>query len=102
MVASLVAELGLEGVWAPMLRHVGSVVVAPGLSSTGSVVVDRVLSCSAASSWIFLDQGLNACLLLWPVDSLPLSPHGSPVGGVFNLDYQGLCYRKSRSVCLIK
>ena len=28
---------------------------------------------------IFLDQGLNLCLLHWQVDSLPLSHQGSPV-----------------------
>ena len=35
------------------------------------------LSCSKACV-IFLDQGLNPCLLHWQVDSLPLSHQGSP------------------------
>ena len=37
-----------------------------------SVVVAHGLSCSLAYR-IFLDQGLNLCLLHWQVDSLPLS-----------------------------
>ena len=45
------------------------------LGSTGSIVVAHELGCS----WIFLDQGLNPCLLHWPVDSLPLSHQGSLV-----------------------
>lgn len=35
------------------------------------------LSCSTALG-IFLDQGLNQCLLHWHVDSSPLSHQGSP------------------------
>jgi len=34
-------------------------------------------SCSEACG-IFLDQGLNPCLLHWQVDSLPLSRQGNP------------------------
>ena len=49
-VACLVAEPGL------------SVVAAPGLGSTGSVIVAHGLSCSAARG-IFLNQGSNLCLL---------------------------------------
>ena len=42
---------------------VGSEVVAPGLWSIGSAVVADRLSCSIA--WgIFLDEGLNPCLLM--------------------------------------
>ena len=37
----------------------------------------RGLSCSAACG-IFLEQGLNPCLLHWQVDSLLLSHQGSP------------------------
>ena len=59
--ASLVVEHGLYSRWA-------SVVVAPGLNS----YVVHGLSCSEAHG-IFLDQGSNLCLLLWQVDSLPLS-----------------------------
>ena len=56
-----------------------SLVAEHGLQSTGSEVVHR-LSCSAApGSGIFLDQGLNLCLLHWQVDSLPLYHQGSPL-----------------------
>ena len=54
-----------------------SVVVACGLQSTGSVVVANGLSCPE-SCGVFLDQGLNLCLLYWRADSLPLSHQGSP------------------------
>ena len=46
----------------------GSVVVARGLYSTGSIVVAHRLSCSAACG-IFLDQGSNPCPLHWQADS---------------------------------
>ena len=62
VVASLVAEHELGGVRA-------SVLVAPRLQSTVSMVVVHRLSCSAASG-IFPEQGLN---LHWQADSLPLS-----------------------------
>ena len=68
MVASFVAEHGLWGAWA-------SVIAAPGLESTGSVVVARRLSCSAVCR-IFSDQGSNLSLLRWQVDSLSLSHQG--------------------------
>ena len=54
------------------LQHMGSVVVAPGLQSTGSTVVVHGFSCSTACG-IFPDQGLKLCLLHWQADSLPLS-----------------------------
>ena len=44
---------GFQQLWC-----VGSVVVAPGFWSTGSVLVEHRLSCSAACG-IFTDQGLN-------------------------------------------
>ena len=47
------------------------------LRSTVSVVVARGLSCSAACG-IFLDQESNPSVLLWQVDSLPLSHQESP------------------------
>ena len=51
---------------------------APRLWSIGSVVVVHGLSCSTACG-IFLDQGLNPCLLLqWQKDSLPLELPGKP------------------------
>ena len=66
-VASLVAERRLKA----------SVVVAPGLQSTGSVVVVHGLGFSVACG-ILPDQGLNLRLLHWQVDSLPPSHQGSP------------------------
>ena len=68
-VASLV-ENGLSATRA-------SEAAAPSLQSTSSVVVVEGLSCITACE-IFLDQGLNLCLLHWQVDSLPLSHQGSP------------------------
>ena len=59
------------------LQHVGSVVAAPGLWSTGSAAAVHALSCSTACG-IVPDQGLNPCLLHGQVDSLPLSPQESP------------------------
>ena len=47
-VASLVAEHGLQACGLQQLWHMGSVVVARGLQSTGSVVVAHGLCCSAA------------------------------------------------------
>ena len=43
------------------------VVAAPGLKGTGSAATMYGLSCSEACG-IFLDQGLNQCLLHWQVD----------------------------------
>ena len=57
--ASLVAQHGRT-----------SVVLAPGLKSTGSRVVTRGLSCSAACE-VLPDQGLDSCPPYWQVDSLP-------------------------------
>ena len=48
-----------------------------GLWGAGSVVVAHRLSCSMACR-IFLDWGLNLCLLHWQVKSLPMSHQGSP------------------------
>ena len=44
------------------------------------------LNCSAACG-IFLDQGLNPCLLYQQADSLPLRNQGSPLCGVFTVFY---------------
>ena len=60
------------GMWA-------SVVVAPGLWSTGSVAVALGLSCPGACE-IFPDQGSMPCLLHWQVDSLLLSHQKRPIG----------------------
>ena len=57
-VASLVAEYGLQARGLQQLWHVGSVVVARGLQSTGTVVVVHGLSCSVACG-IFPEPGLE-------------------------------------------
>ena len=61
--------------WAPGAR--ASVVVARGLQSTSSVVVDHGPSCSAACG-ILPDQGTNLCSLHWQADSKPPCHRGSP------------------------
>ena len=61
VVASLIAERGLQSAWA-------LVVEACRLSSCGTY----------APLLPFWDQGLKLCLLHWQVDSLPLSHQGSP------------------------
>ena len=73
---SLAVVHGLLTVVVPLVaesasRHVGSVAVAPGLWSSGSVLVASGLSCPAARG-IFPDEGLNLRILHWQVDSLPL------------------------------
>ena len=61
------------------LWHVGSVVVAPGLQSSGSVVVAHGLSCYIVACEIFPDQVSNPYLLHWQVDYLALSHQGSSI-----------------------
>ena len=64
VVASLVAERGLEGT--------GLVVVMPrGLVAPWHV-------------GFFLDQGWNLCRLHWQADSSPLSHQGDPIRAVLN------------------
>ena len=77
VMASLVVEHGLRSVRA-------SVVAAPRLESTSSVVVVRRLSCSTACG-IFWDEGLNSCLLHWQADSLPLGHQRCPHGILGNI-----------------
>ena len=60
-----------------LLIVVISLVAAPRLQSTGSVVVAEEVSCSAVCG-IFWDQRVNPCLLHWQEDYLPLSHQGSP------------------------
>ena len=67
---------------AQTLGHKASVVAAPGLESTGLIVVAHGLSCSTICG-IFLDQGSNPCLLHQHVDSLPLSHQGNPCKTLF-------------------
>ena len=62
VMASLVVKHGLQARRLQQLWHMGSVVVAHGLQSTGSVVVAHGLSCSMACG-IFRDQGSNLCPL---------------------------------------
>ena len=64
-VASLVEGHRLWGAWAEWMCPPGSTLVVHGLS------------CSAACG-IFPGQGLNSCLLLWQVDSLPWIHQGRP------------------------
>ena len=79
---SLVAASGgyPQGAVHGLLIAVASLVTAPRLQSTGSVVVALGLSCSVCG--IFPDQGLNLCLLHWLADSLPLS-HQEALGPTF-------------------
>ena len=64
---------------AQLLGMQGSVVAAPELQNTGSVVVAYRISCSISACRIFPDQGSNLCLLHWQADSLSLSYQSSPV-----------------------
>ena len=47
---------------------------------------NRLNSCGTQACGIFPDQGSNPCLLLWQVDSLPLSHQGSPQETCFYLN----------------
>ena len=58
----------------------GSIVSVPGLQRARSTVVAQGRRCATAHG-IFLDQGLNLCLLHGQANSLPLSPQGSPLDG---------------------
>ena len=86
--ASLIAEHRLWGTWA-------SVVAAPGLQGTGSVIVANRLGLSVARG-IFPDQGSKPCLLPWwklkvlvaqscltLCDLMDYSPPGSTLHGIF-------------------
>ena len=77
VVASLAAEGGLWGLWAPVAVARGLCSCSSLASSTGSVVMALRLTHSRACG-IFPDQGLNPCLLHWQVDSFPLSHQESP------------------------
>ena len=68
------------------LQLVGPVAMAPGLQSTGSVVVRHGLICSSACG-ISLDQGSNPCPLNQQADSLPLSHQGSPNTFIFKRNF---------------
>ena len=62
-----------------LLIAVVSPAVAPGLQSTGALVVACALHCPEAYG-IFPDLGWNPCLLHWQADSLPLSNQESSAG----------------------
>ena len=70
----LVVSGGLLSSWGAQASHYSgfSCCGAQGLGCVGSVVVAHRLSRSVACG-IFLEQGLNLCLLHWQVHSLPLS-----------------------------
>ena len=76
--------------WSPFLHR---------LQSTGSVVVAHRLSCSMACG-IFLDQGLNLCLLHWQTDSLPPSHQGSLLSA--ELLIAGSKFRKPQSYVIFR
>ena len=84
---SLLAVRGLLFAVASLAEHrlqgtQASAVADSGLDGTGSVVVAHRLGCSMACG-IFLDQGLNPCLLHWQAYSSPLNYQGSPGTGWF-------------------
>ena len=78
VVASIVAEHGLQAHGLQQFWHVDSVVVARGLQGAGSVVVAHGLRSSMACG-IFSDQGLNLCPLHQQGDSQPLHHQVSPI-----------------------
>ena len=66
---------------------------------TCSVAVVHKLSCSAACG-VFMDQGLNLCLMHWQADSLPLSHQGSP--GIWFLPEQQGPERQCANRCALE
>ena len=60
------------------LGHAGFSIYSFWVLEHSSVVVAHRLRCPGACG-IFLDKGLNLCLLHWQVDSLPLTHQGSPL-----------------------
>ena len=71
----LLQSMGCRAGGYQRLWLVGSVFAAPGLQSTGSIVVALWLSYSGVCG-MFSDQGLNLRVL--QADSLPVSQQGSP------------------------
>ena len=61
-----------------------SVVVVPGLWSTGSIVVAHERSGYGAYG-ILPHQGLNPCPLHWQADSYSLLHQGSPISNFLNI-----------------
>ena len=64
------------GNWGPLSLWLDSP-VAQALERKVSSCGTQALCCFPACG-IFLDWGLNPCLLYWQADSLPLSHQGSP------------------------
>ena len=90
VVASHVAEQGLQVRWLQQLRHVGSVVVACGLQSSGSVAVAHGLNCSTTRG-IFPDQGSNPRPPALAGGFLSTVPPGKP-SWVLRIPQKGQCY----------
>ena len=67
--------------------HVGSVVAAPRLQSTGVVLEAHGRTCSSACG-IFPDQGSNLRHLHWQVDSLTLRHQESPPKNTLKHNYK--------------
>ena len=65
--------------------------------SQAAVAEAHGISCSAASG-IFLDQGLNPCLLHWQEETLLLIYQGSPLRSVLLVAYRDV---KLMNPCLI-
>ena len=74
---SLLRSTGSEALRLQQLWLIGSVVVVPRALEHRLSNCGTQLSCSLACG-IFLDQGSNARLLHWQVDSLPVSCQRSP------------------------
>ena len=86
VVVFLVVEHGPSGMTT-------SVAATYGLSSCGSRVLEQRLSSCSMACRIFLDQGMNLCLLHWQADSLPISHQESPPirPSVAIVLYESLC-----------
>ena len=73
-----------------------------GLSSCGSRALKQRLSSCSMACRIFLDQGMNLCLLHWQADSLPISHQESPPirPSVAIVLYESLCETWARTTQL--
>ena len=82
------------------LGHVDFSGCGSRLWSMGSVVVEHGLSCPMASG-VFMEQGLNPCLLHWQVDSLSPSQHGRLKWRIIYCKYQALCGNDQILKCML-
>ena len=73
VLASLVAEHGLQGMQAPVVESCGLSNRGSQAQSTGSIVMVHGIDCPMAYR-IFPDQGSDTCLLHWQ-DPSPEKPH---------------------------